>query len=148
MSEINSRISEKLQFVNQDVEFSDVLKSESVKTESAGGSTLYSSVKNSSTSNTVSSSGNDFNSIIASAAEKYNIPQNLINAVIRTESNYNQSAISSAGAIGLMQLMPSTAKYLNVNPYNPIENVDGGVRYLKNNIEYAFTKFKDSFLID
>ena len=69
---------------------------------------------------------------ILAAAAKYNINPNLLKAVIRTESNFNPDAVSRAGAMGLMQLMPATAASLGVtDPFNISQNIDGGAAYLR-----------------
>jgi soluble lytic murein transglycosylase-like protein len=73
-----------------------------------------------------------FSNLIANAAYRNGVEEKLVHAVIQTESAYNSSAVSRAGAVGLMQLMPDTAKRYGVtNRTDPVQNVDGGTRYLK-----------------
>jgi hypothetical protein len=78
----------------------------------------------------------DYSGYVHKAATKYDLEPELIKAVIKTESNGNHKAVSRKGAMGLMQLMPSTANDMNVsNPFNPEENIEGGARYLKHLLE-------------
>lgn len=73
-----------------------------------------------------------YSELITNAATKYNIDEKLLHAVIRAESAYDTHAVSSAGAVGLMQLMPATAKrYGVVDRRDARQNIDGGTRYLK-----------------
>jgi hypothetical protein len=74
----------------------------------------------------------EFEPIINSCALEYGVDKSLVKAVIHAESGYDPNAISSKGASGLMQLMPKTARSLNVsNTFDPKDNIRGGVKYLK-----------------
>lgn len=73
---------------------------------------------------------------IASAAEKYGIPPSFLRSVVKAESNFDPHAVSRAGAKGLMQLMPETARELGVeDPFDIEQNIDGGARYLKSMLD-------------
>lgn len=73
-----------------------------------------------------------FDQVIQAMAQKYGIDQSLIQQVIKAESGYDSKATSSAGAMGLMQLMPGTAASYGVqNAYDPTQNLDGGTHFLK-----------------
>jgi soluble lytic murein transglycosylase len=73
-----------------------------------------------------------YDAIISTVSRRYAMDPSLVKAVIEAESDFDPQAISKAGAVGLMQLMPETARGLGVRDlYDPLENIEGGVRHLK-----------------
>lgn len=92
----------------------------------------------SSTQNTSSSINcpEDLESIFEEAANTYNVSAKLLKAIAKAESNFNANAVSSAGAVGIMQLMPATAASLGVtNSYDPRQNIMGGAKYIAQLLE-------------
>ncbi len=82
-----------------------------------------------------------YSSMIDSIAKKHRLYPELLHAVVRAESSYDPNAISSAGAVGLMQLMPETAEMYGVsNRRNPKANVEGGARFLR----HLLTKYQNN----
>lgn len=81
-------------------------------------------------------SKNQILNLVTSVSKKHGVDDKLVKALIKQESGFNPKAKSHAGAMGLMQLMPSTAKGLGVtDPMNPVQNVEGGVKYLKSMLD-------------
>jgi len=75
--------------------------------------------------------GEKFENIITGASRRYGVEPTLVKAVIKAESGFNAGVVSEDGAVGLMQLMPETAREMGVrDPRNPVENIDGGTKYL------------------
>jgi hypothetical protein len=77
----------------------------------------------------------EFQAYVREVANRYGVPINLAFALITQESGGNQGAVSPKGATGIMQLMPGTAKELGVDPTDPYQNVEGGMRYLAQQYE-------------
>lgn len=100
---------------------------------SGAGSTDNTSVVSSGT--TSSSSKTDLDAYFEEAARTYGVDVNLLKAIAHTESNFNPSATSSAGAMGVMQLMPSTAKSLGIkDAYNARDNIMGGAKVISQHL--------------
>lgn len=82
--------------------------------------------------NTQPTSKSQILNVVSQISKKHGVDEKLVQALIKQESGFNPKAKSKSGAIGLMQLMPATAKNLGVkDPYNTVQNVEGGVKYLK-----------------
>jgi len=87
--------------------------------------------------------------IVRDCSARYRVEEALVHAVIKAESNYNPSAVSRKGALGLMQLMPETARLLKVSdPFDVEDNIRGGSRYLRQmldefngNVDYAIAAY-------
>ncbi len=88
-------------------------------------------LKSSMSDNLDNSSISEIDGIINRVSQKIGIDEELVKLVAKAESGKEQKCISNRGAIGVMQLMPDTAKGLGVNPYNTEENIEGGAKYLK-----------------
>jgi soluble lytic murein transglycosylase-like protein len=73
--------------------------------------------------------------VVQDAAQKYELSPLLLDTVAREESGYVSTALSPAGAIGIMQLMPATARELGVDPWDPVQNIFGGAAYLRQQID-------------
>ena len=87
-------------------------------------------------SNSTSTTRNEIDNLITKYANKNGLDENFVKAVINQESGFNPNATSHCGAMGLMQLMPTTAQGLGVtDAYNPEQNIEGGTKYLKGLME-------------
>lgn len=82
----------------------------------------------------------ELNSLFEKVAHLYDLDPHLLKAIAKVESNFNPQAVSPKGAMGIMQLIPSTAELVGVkNPFDPVENIYGGAKYLR----YLLDEFKD-----
>jgi soluble lytic murein transglycosylase-like protein len=104
----------------------DISDDEIIKAEAAAETAVY----------TNGSKRGDYDALISEASQRYGLDFNLVRAVVWAESNFDPNVVSSAGAMGLMQLMPGTAASLGVvDAFNPEQNIDGGAKYLASRLE-------------
>ena len=97
---------------------------------------VASSFANTFSARAVNSGSIDLDAIFDAAGQKYDISPDLLKAVAKVESNFKADATSPVGAMGIMQIMPGTAKYLGVtDPYDPEQSIMGGAKYLKEQLD-------------
>jgi soluble lytic murein transglycosylase-like protein len=126
------------QFTGQSAATSTDFAAQLAAAQSASGSTASTTSTSSSTPTPTTLGGGSptqYDSQITAAANRYGIDPALLKGLIRQESGFNASARSGAGAMGLTQLMPGTAASLGVDPSDPAQAIDGGAKYLKQQLD-------------
>lgn len=114
------------------VKFGDLISKPSTRVSA----NLYTAQVNNSVSTDKVSAKEKVQALVSKISRKHGVDEKLVNALIKQESGFNPNAKSRVGALGLMQLMPATAKGLGVtNPLDPEQNVEGGVKYLKSMLD-------------
>ena len=114
------------------VKFGDLLTNPSTQVQAK----IYSNTAIGNTLKSEYTTKNKVQELISRVSKKHGVDEKLVNALVKQESGFNPNAKSKVGALGLMQLMPSTAKSLGVtNALDPEQNVEGGVKYLKSMLD-------------
>ena len=114
------------------VKFGDLLTNPTTKVDAQ----IYTNTANGVAQKEDYSTKSKIKELISRVSQKHGVDEKLVNALVNQESGFNPNAKSRVGAMGLMQLMPATAKTLGVsNPMDPEQNVEGGVKYLKSMLD-------------
>lgn len=124
---LDAKINDKVPKDNNEKKIEDILEDtiENIKPEKKEAVNLKSKID-------LKAQSTNVDEIIEVFSEKYGVDEDFIKAIIKQESGFNPKATSKKGAMGLMQLMPKTAKALGVvDAYNPSQNIEGGVKHLK-----------------
>ena len=115
--------------ISSDTSYPTISKAPAVFAPTTSVNAAFTTVLKASSTSSFSST---LNSIFEAAGQKYNLSPDLLKAVAKVESGFNADTTSRVGAMGIMQLMPSTAQYLGVtDAYDPEQNIMGGARYLR-----------------
>lgn len=118
------------------VKYEDVAKAASKSSEADSAQKTEETSESSRTTTADSMKKTKYDDYFKKAAQKYNVSESLLKAIARAESNFNAKSVSSAGAMGVMQLMPATAKSLGVsNPYDPEQNIMGGAKCISQKLK-------------
>ena len=135
LEEIQSRVPIKINIL-ENLSFDSVLNETQNKTNSLTRDNLQYKPSSIGFSPTKGQTLQAIEASISNAAKKYDVNPNLVRAIVRQESSFNPNSLSSAGAQGLMQLMPGTARSLGVsNPWDIEQNIEGGTHYIKEQID-------------
>lgn len=118
------------------VQYEDVAKAASKSSETDSAQKTEETSESSRTTTADSMKKTKYDEYFKKAAQKYNVSESLLKAIAKAESNFNAKCVSSAGAMGVMQLMPATAKSLGVsNPYDPEQNIMGGAKCISQKLK-------------
>jgi hypothetical protein len=121
---------------NNSAQFSQMFANNMTNANNAGNTSSVAGGSGFNSGNSLTSGCSELDAMFDAAGRQYNINPNLLKAVAQVESNFRPDATSPAGAMGIMQIMPSTARHLGVtDPFDPQQSIMGGARYLREQLD-------------